>query len=315
MLDRLKSAIGGGAGATPSSPLRKTTEVRLDAVHIDDGHEPALIVMQGDLPGQVFRLRSGRQLVGRRGECDIRVRDRAVSGIHGEIVVAGDLVTIHDLASTNGTVVNGTRIRTPLVLKPGALVKLGNSIFKFVDSPMEVEFTETLHTRGIMDQLTGTFNQSYLLSRLGVLLESTTPERPVSVITFDYDEFKSVNDRYGHAAGDHVLKVSTALIRETCIRQGDLFARMGGEEFVVVLPATPLAKAVAVAEDIRQTMAGRTFEYQAFPIDLSVSLGVCCATLPSENAEAVLARADALLYRSKGEGRNRVSSETDAVPR
>jgi diguanylate cyclase (GGDEF)-like protein len=303
----------GGAG-TASSPLRKTTEVRLDAIHIDEGHEPALIVMQGDLPGQVFRLRSGRQLVGRRGECDIRVRDRAVSGIHGEIVVAGDSVTIHDLASTNGTVVNGARIQAPMVLKPGALVKLGNSIFKFVDSPIEVEFTEGLHSRGIMDQLTGTFNQAYLLSRLGILLESASLERPVSVITFDYDEFKSVNDRYGHAAGDHVLKVSTALIRETAVRSGDLFARMGGEEFAIVLPATPLVNAAATAEQIRQTMAGRTFEYQAFPIDLTVSFGVCCATLQSDSADAVLARADALLYRSKGEGRNRVSSEEYAVP-
>src|SRR5258708_21671271 len=208
--------------------------------------------MQGDLPGQVFRLRTGRQLGGRRGEWAMRVRDRAVSGIHGEIVVAGDSVTIHDLASRNGTAVNGTRIQTPVVLKPGALVKLGNSIFKFVDSPMEVEFTESLHSRGIMDQLTGTFNQAYLLSRLGILLETASPERPVSVIAFDYDEFKSVNDRFGHAAGDHVLKVSTALIRETAVRPGDLFARMGGEEFVIVLPGTPLENAAAIAEGIRQ---------------------------------------------------------------
>ncbi|MCU1347933.1 MAG: phosphopeptide-binding protein, partial [Acidobacteria bacterium] len=215
MLERIKNVIGGNPTPTP---FRKTTEVRLEAVRqakggVVDEHEPALIVMRGDLPGQVFHLRSGRQLIGRRSECDIRIRDRAVSGIHAELVVAGDAITIHDLASTNGTIVNGARLLTPLPLTPGSLVKLGNTVFKFVDSPLEVEFTEALHSRGITDQLTGAYNQSYLLSRLGLALETATSERPLSLITFDFDDFKAVNDSHGHAAGDHILRITTALIR------------------------------------------------------------------------------------------------------
>jgi two-component system cell cycle response regulator len=312
MLERFRNAFQGSA--TPA-PFRRTTEVH----HLDgqraatgalaDEHQPALIVMRGDLPGQVFHLRSGRQLLGRRSECDIRIRDRAVSGIHAEIVVTGTIVTIHDLASTNGTIVNGTRIQAPLTLGPGALVRLGNSIFRFVDSAIEIEFTEALHARGITDQLTGAFNQAYLASRLALALETASADRPLSLIAFDFDDFKSVNDRYGHAAGDHVLRITTALIRDTCIRSTDVFARMGGEEFAVMLPATPLTAAIEIAEAIRNALAAGAFEYHATAIAVRASLGVVTATHPAESAEALLERADALLYRSKNEGRNRVTAE------
>jgi len=311
MLERIKNAIGGSPTPTP---FRKTTEVRLEAVRqaaasVVDEHRPALIVMRGDLPGQVFHLRSGRQLVGRRSECDIRIRDRAVSGIHAEIVVAGRAITIHDLASTNGTIVNGSRLQAPVTLTPGCLVKLGNSIFKFVDSPLEVEFTEALHSLGITDQLTGAYNQAYLLSRLALALETVTLDHPLSLIAFDFDDFKAVNDSHGHAAGDHILRLTTALIRETCIRSSDVFARMGGEEFAVMLPATPPSAALATAEKIRTSLASGTFEYHGSPIAVRVSLGVCSTTVATETAEVLLERADGLLYRSKNEGRNRVSAE------
>jgi two-component system cell cycle response regulator len=309
MLERIRHAMGSNPG---SGPLRRTTEVRADAYREalahPDQHEPALIVMQGDLPGQVFRLRSGRQLLGRRSECDVRIRDRAVSGLHAEIVIVGEEVTIHDLASTNGTNVNGSRIQAPVKLTSGSLVKLGNSIFRFVDSPLEIQFTEALHSRGITDQLTGAYNHAYLLSRLGLALETVTMERPLSLIAFDFDEFKAINDNHGHAAGDHILRITTALIRETCIRGVDVFARMGGEEFAVMMPGTSAAIAEAAAEQIRSTLAGRTFDYNLVPISVRASLGVCTTTLPTETAEALLERADGLLYRSKNEGRNRVTA-------
>src|SRR5688500_2354944 len=118
MLERLKNAI---RPAEDKPLLRKTTEVRLesddsnaDAVERAQTHEPALVLLERDLPGQVFRLRPGRQIIGRRPECDIRVRERAVSGIHAEVIRIRDTVTINDLASTTGTLVNGLRIRTQI---------------------------------------------------------------------------------------------------------------------------------------------------------------------------------------------------------
>ncbi len=292
---------------------RKTTEVRVDT--LDPGpveraqtHEPALVMLEGDLPGQVFRLRPGRQIIGRRPECDIRLRERAVSGIHAEIIRVRQTVTINDLASTNGTVVNGTRIRTPVPLVQGTLVKLGNCVFRFIDSLLEVEFTEDLHARGTTDALTGAFNKSYIVARLSFVVDLASDAKPVAIITFDFDNFKQVNDQYGHAAGDHVLQAICALITSQLLRPSDLFARMGGEEFVIVLPETTLEQAVEIAERIRRTLEERTFAYEGMTIKLTSSFGVCCAASPIEAPESILLRADDLLYRSKREGRNRVTA-------
>src|SRR6185436_16787688 len=311
MLERLKNAMRPGGEEKPVP--RKTTEVRLDVLDPDpveraQTHEPALILLEGDFPGQVFRLRQGRQIIGRRPECDIRLRERAVSGIHAEVVRLREVVTINDLASTNGTLVNGMRIRHPVPLSQGNLLKLGNCVFKYVDSLLEVEFTEALHSRGITDQLTGAFNKAYIVARLGFIIDMASEAKPVSVITFDFDNFKQVNDQYGHAAGDHILRVTSALIVSEFVRPQDVFARMGGEEFVIILPETPLDLAVETAERLRLMFEERTFDYEGDAIRLTSSFGVCIATSAIEHPEVILGRVDELLYRSKREGRNRVTA-------
>lgn len=312
MLERLRNAIRSNPEEKPI--LRKTTEVRVDtedplnAVERAHQHEPALIMLEGDLPGQVFRLRPGRQVIGRRPECDIRVRERAVSGIHAEIIRVRDTVTINDLASTNGTLLNGLRIRTPVPLAQGNLLKLGNCVFRYVDSLLEVEFTEAMHARGTTDQLTGCMNKSYLIARLGFAIDMASDARPVSVVAFDFDNFKQVNDHHGHAAGDYVLRVTSALIAEQFVRPEDLFARMGGEEFVIVMPDTSLQRAVEAAEKLRATFEERMFDYEGAEIGLTSSFGVCTATSAIEQPEFLLLRADELLYKSKRDGRNRVSA-------
>lgn len=312
MIERIRNALRSEA-VDKAVPL-KTTEVRLehsigsDALRRAKIHEPALIMLQGDLPGQVFRLRLGRQLIGRRPECDIRVRERAVSGVHAEVIRRDDgNVTINDLASTNGTLVNGSRIRQAIVLTDGMLLKLGNCLFKFVDSLLDVEFTESLHARGITDQLTGAYNRAYIIARLGFILDTATESRPVSIIAFDFDDFKLVNDHHGHAAGDHVLRTTSSLIAAEFVRAGDLFARMGGEEFAIILADTAMATAAAIADRIRKTIAEQPFEHRGTPIQLTASFGVCTVTSSTETPEAVLARADERLYQSKRDGRNRVS--------
>ncbi|HUP62119.1 MAG TPA: GGDEF domain-containing protein [Thermoanaerobaculia bacterium] len=313
MLERIRNAMRPGPGEEKPVP-RKTTEVRFDGLEVRDPveraqkHEPALIMLEGDLPGQVFRLQAGRAIIGRRPECDIRLRERAVSGIHAEVIRVRDTVTINDLASTNGTLVNGMRIRNPVPLAQGALLKLGNCVFKFVDSLLEVEFTEALHSRGITDQLTGAFNHAYIVARLGFLIDMATETHPVSVIAFDFDNFKLVNDQFGHAAGDHILRAICTLIGAELVRPQDAFARMGGEEFVIVLPSTTLEAAKEIAERIRRTLEERSFDFEGEAIRVTSSFGVCSATSAIEQPDAVLARADELLYRSKREGRNRVSA-------
>lgn len=300
---------------TDEKPLvRNTTEVRIEnddpqtAVARAHQHEPALIMVEGDLPGQVFRIAPGRHIIGRKPECDIRIRERAVSGAHAEVVRVRDTVTIHDLNSTNGTLLDGEKLRRSATLAPGQLLKIGNCVLKYVDSLLDVEFTESLHARGTTDQLTGAHNQSHLVARLGFAIDTASETRPVSVIAFDFDDFKQVNDQYGHAAGDHILRASSALIASEFVRAVDLFGRMGGEEFVIVLQGIGLDDAVQIADRIRRRLEEEPFAHDGDMIRLTSSFGVAAATSPSDRPEYLLQRADELLYRSKREGRNRVSS-------
>ncbi|HEY0372514.1 MAG TPA: GGDEF domain-containing protein, partial [Thermoanaerobaculia bacterium] len=142
----------------------------------------------------------------------------------------------------------------------------------------------------------------------GFAIDMASDARPVSVIAFDFDNFKQVNDQYGHAAGDHVLRASCALIQQSFVRAEDLFARMGGEEFAIVMPDTSLQRAVEAAEKLRAMFEERSFAYEGQEIRLTSSFGVCTATSPLEQPEFLLLRGDELLYRSKREGRNRVSA-------
>jgi diguanylate cyclase (GGDEF)-like protein len=290
---------------------RKTTGVTrrdvVEAIARAKTQEPALIMLDGDLPGQVFRLREGRQLIGRRPECEIRLRERAVSGIHAEIVRERSTVLINDLGSTNGTLVDGAPIRTAIQLGQGSILRIGNCVFKYVDSLLDVEFLESLHAKGTRDALTGALNQAYLIARMAFVLDSTAPDRPFSVIAFDYDGFKQVNDQHGHAAGDFVLRESADRIRKIAVRDDDLFARVGGDEFVIALPFTGPAFAAETAERIRGALAATPFEFEGASIRITSSFGVCSTVSSTERSESLLARADNLLYQSKRDGRNRVS--------
>lgn len=290
-----------------SRPRRHTTEVLFDFVAGGEDPltramtpEPALITMRGDIEGEVFRLRPGRQLIGRRPECDIRLRERAVSGIHAEVIRSQNGVTIRDLASTNGTLVNGARVESA-ALTQGSLVRVGNCVFKYVDSLLDVEFTESQHEKGITDALTGAFNKTYVSARLAYALDGVSAAHPVSVIAFDYDDFKHINDAQGHGAGDDALRACTQLVRNTCVREGDLLARLGGDEFAIICNDTPLAAAASIADEVRRCIAESRF-------GVTASFGVCSAG-STEKPEELLNRADALLYRAKHGGRNRVIAE------
>ncbi len=161
-----------------------------------------------------------------------------------------------------------------------------------------------------MDSLTGVANRRCFDDTLKQLVRERQPdESGPSVVLIDLDHFKRINDQFGHVFGDTVLK-NIALAIRSCVKGRDLVARYGGEEFVVLLPSTPLAGAAALAEQIRGTIAGariRRGNTQERIGDITVSLGVA-AWHAGESMESLIERADQALYRSKGEGRNRVST-------
>jgi two-component system, cell cycle response regulator len=159
----------------------------------------------------------------------------------------------------------------------------------------------------LTDSLTGVFNRRYVSAHLPRLLErSWESQKPVAILMFDIDHFKAVNDTYGHAVGDEVLR-EVANRTNRNLRNFDLVARYGGEEFIVVMPDTDRDAAYAVAERLRRRIGEETFAVtaQVAEITVTVSIGVAVVDGTGDTADAILKRADDALYQAKRSGRNR----------
>jgi diguanylate cyclase (GGDEF)-like protein len=160
--------------------------------------------------------------------------------------------------------------------------------------------------RAIRDPLTGLANRREFERALTQYPgEGSGSAPPATLIYVDLDYFKQLNDTMGHAAGDAALK-HVARLLEAAVRDGDLVARIGGEEFAVWLPRTPLAEGLDVAERIRQSVAGTTWHWSGSPYSLTTSCGVAAYPQPIDDVANLPASADAALYRAKQAGRNRV---------
>jgi two-component system cell cycle response regulator len=163
----------------------------------------------------------------------------------------------------------------------------------------------------ITDALTGLHNRRYMESHLATLAEQAASRgKPLALMMLDIDYFKSINDTYGHDAGDDVLREFAVRIRKS-IRGIDLACRYGGEEFVIVMPETDLHVAGMVAERLRRSIAGEPFAVNkgAKRIAVTISIGLSTLETKGEPIADVLKRADKALYRAKNDGRNRVVSQ------
>ena len=162
----------------------------------------------------------------------------------------------------------------------------------------------------VTDGLTGLHNRRYLERHLRTLVQQAVArEKPLSVLVLDVDHFKSINDGFGHAVGDDVLREFSRRIRKA-IRGIDLACRMGGEEFVVAMPDTDAALAMLVAERLRQKIAGDPFRVPQTDenIEVTVSIGISSLTGAEDTPESLLKRADRAVYEAKRAGRNRVKA-------
>jgi len=165
----------------------------------------------------------------------------------------------------------------------------------------------------VRDALTGCYNRAHAIDVIDAeLRRARRSQTPVSLIMFDVDHFKDVNDRFGHLCGDAVLNAVGKRMNEV-LRGSDLKCRYGGEEFLVLLPETPLLGARRVAETLRKEIADRPVPWSGEALTITASFGLA-QTLPGEvNVQAVIARADQALYRAKGEGRNCVRVAAEGV--
>jgi len=267
--------------------------------------------------GRRIPLVENQYIVGRDSEAGFVVSRSSVSRQHARLYVDDDgNWWVEDLNSTNGTFVNESRIHAQQ-LTDSDQVRFGDAIYKFLSgSNIESAYHEAIHNMAIQDGMTGIHNKRFFLEFLErEIAVASRHGHPLTLVMFDVDHFKKVNDTHGHLAGDAVLKDLATRIRPR-IRREDLFARYGGEEFACVLPSTGIEGGIVFADHLRLIIAERPTMFDNLSISFTISLGV--TTLHREtdvDATALIKRADEKLYAAKHAGRNRVvPSLADLIP-
>lgn len=291
------------SGDTVVSQFKKMREV-----------PPALVVIFGPtaLIGKQFLLTKSEYIIGRSNECDIFIDERSVSRNHARVVVnlLGQ-VTLADLGSANKTVVAATQLQPnlPFDLNNNDQIKCGNVILKFLEkgNPESVA-TQTMSDKALKDVLTGAYTKRALLDRgPEVMKRAIQLEEPLSLLVFDLDHFKKVNDLFGHPGGDYVLKEFGRVVLNKVVRSEDFFARYGGEEFVLILLNSNLTIGSEVAERLRKTIETHTFNYNNQIIPITISIGVTERKPEEVEWDKLFDRADQAAYSSKKSGRNCVT--------
>lgn len=268
--------------------------------------DACLVVIYGLDLGKKYNVDQKNVTIGRSATADVQIDQESVSRNHCKLINTGQTVLLRDLGSTNGTYVNDELV-DEYVLRDGDFIKVGRCIFKFlVGTNIENAYHEEIYRLTTIDGLTQIFNKRYFVETLEREIgRAQRYRRHLSLIMFDIDHFKDINDTHGHLAGDHILRQLAATVK-TRIRREDILARYGGEEFAIVLPEIDSGNATTFAEKVRALIERTVFEFEDVRIPLTVSVGVACLTPELEAPEDLVKLADEKLYLAKEQGRNRV---------
>ena len=272
--------------------------------------DACLIVIRGQPQGHRFFLTQREMIIGRDAAADITLPDQSISHKHAKVIREGKTTHLLDLGSSNGTFVNDRKLNAgdQIVLAKEDMIKMGNSIFKYLPAgELEILFYGNLGSAAFTDPLTQIYNKGYLMEALEAEFKRAKAlHTEFTVVFFDLDHFKSINDTYGHDAGDMVLREICALIKTKHVRPKDVFARNGGEEFVILLANTPAQAGQEISERIRSAVQTNAFVYEGKRLPVTISMGVAELRSDIESAQTLLRLADKALYAAKQGGRNRV---------
>jgi len=304
VLDR-KPPFGPSDGdQTFIAPRRRAT---------DPGPEASLILIAHPLNqslGTRFRLRPRSALVvGRAASADISLPDvNSLSREHARLTYRSESVMIEDLGSTNGTYVNEHRIEDATLLRSGDRFQVGAAHFKFLqERDVENAYHQAIHDLVVLDGLTQIANKRRFEEEAAREFgRARRYGRPLSLILFDIDQFKLVNDTYGHLCGDAVLKRIVELTRPM-LRREQVFARVGGEEFAILCPEGGTDSAAKLAERVRSRLSRHEFAHTGAMFSVTCSFGIAGLGGEVASVQELYEAADRALYRSKDAGRNTVT--------
>ncbi|MFK7818783.1 MAG: GGDEF domain-containing protein [Planctomycetaceae bacterium] len=256
-------------------------------------------------------------IIGRDKRADCFIQLDSVSRQHAKIErLESGVFRIIDLESTNGTYVNDVQIRE-WELGPNDVIRCGGAILKVLPADdLEAQYHEVSYMMMTHDSMTGVFNRQYFDDMLKrEVAAAGRYEKTLSVLILDLDHFKAINDLHGHLAGDDVLREFSRRVTTT-MRTESVFARLGGEEFGILLLEADAAEAKIVAERVRMAVSSRKFTLANAQVPISVSIGIATTSgSPPVTASELMQEADSNLYEAKRTGRDRVCStfETRAV--
>jgi diguanylate cyclase (GGDEF)-like protein len=274
---------------------------------------PFLVVLFGLREGELFALeRDVRLVVGRSDECDIRIPDESVSRRHCAFTLLANGLEVEDLESRNGTFVGEKRVERR-VLAAEEIVRLGGtSVLKYslIDS-VEEEYRARMHRAALLDPLTMMFNRRHFENRLAAECAACRRHgRPLILLLADIDDFKQINDRHGHPAGDTVIRGVAAALQAN-LRTEDTVFRFGGEEFAILARETTLEGAVQLGDRLRQAVAALHFPVEGAQEEVSVTVSLGVAQFRPAPENDIVQRTDEALYRAKHQGKNQVVAEPE----
>ncbi|HEX5714627.1 MAG TPA: GGDEF domain-containing protein [Thermoanaerobaculia bacterium] len=268
---------------------------------------------EGQRLGSRFRLSPGNSLeIGRSSSVAISLPEvMSISRKHARLRYVGSVVTVEDLGSTNGTYVNGQAIHGRTVLKTGDRFQTAAVHFKFLhEQDVESAYHMAIYELVSLDGLTEIYNKRKFEEEIQrEFARSQRHVRPLSLVIFDLDEFKRINDTYGHLCGDFALKQVALLAREL-VRPEQTLARVGGDEFVILSPETTGPQAETLALKLRDRVLDLDHRYGDLKISLSCSFGVAQLDEKMATSQDLYHAADHALLLSKRSGRNRVAVYT-----
>ena len=271
---------------------------------------PHLIVLYPQSQFAQIPLERGTVILGRGQDADIRFEDELISRRHCALSFDGGSVTVEDLGSTNGTFVDGNYVHRQILNSDNKL-QIGKMVLKVAyKDPSEEAFSRELYEAATKDPLTGILNRQAFMDRsAGELVYARRNNSFIHIVMIDVDDFKHVNDTWGHQCGDLVLREVARLLNDET-RDSELLARFGGEEFLVLMSGISPEDARKRAEKFRSAIERHIFSWMdsVVPITISLGLSSCQGTDIAQISE-LIAESDKRLYTAKGTGKNRVVSE------
>jgi len=282
---------------------------------------PVLICLSGAQRGERRSIRTRRVVIGRGSKCDWQINDSSTSREHVMIEHMNldepaefPNCYISDAGSRNGTRVNGKPLEGRYLLEERDRILIGSTMIGFfIRDEAEFKHDESLYLSATSDPLTRLDNRRQLrLHMKHHIARARRYSAPLTFLLLDLDFFKLINDNYGHDVGDMALVHVADLLRQN-LRENDLIARWGGEEFAICLPDCPLDEGVLLAERLRRCVEETPFKTpNGLEVKLTTSIGGTSFT-DGDTEDTLFQRADHFLYQAKNEGRNKSVVSTEVV--